>query len=295
MTKLARRQVLTSLAATPFAGLALAAVLADPNLARAAAAGLEEVSLITAGGRRVSAALAVPAKTPAAAIVLIHEWWGLNDQIKAVAAEFAREGYVALAVDLYGGNVAGTRDGARALMQALDGAAATDTLTSWIAWLRKRGDTTGKMGTIGWCFGGGWSLAAAIAAPVDATVIYYGRVNHPPASLASLKGPVLGHFATPRPVDRPGDGRRLRKRHGRGPQTPDRPLVRGRPRLRQPLGRALRQGRRAIGLAAHAGIFQGEFVGAGPNAPSPGGAGSRGACGGPGSGLPRRTARQVAP
>ncbi len=196
MTKLARRQVLTSLAAAPFAGLTLAAVLADPNLARAAAAVMEEVSLTTAGGRRVSAALAVPAKTPAAAIVLIHEWWGLNDQIKAVAAEFAREGYVALAVDLYGGQVAGTRDGARALMQAVDGAAATDTLTSWIAWLRKRPDTTGKTGTIGWCFGGGWSLAAAIAAPVDATVIYYGRVNHPPASLTSLKGPVLGHFAT---------------------------------------------------------------------------------------------------
>ncbi len=196
MTKLARRQVLTSLAATPFAGLTLAAVLADPNLARAAAEGLEEVSLTTAGGKRVSGALAVPAKTPAASIVLIHEWWGLNDQIKAVAAEFAREGYVALAIDLYGGNVADTRDGAKALMQAVDGAAATDTLVSWIAWLGKRGDTTGKIGTIGWCFGGGWSLAAAIATPVDATVIYYGRVNHPPASLTSLKGPVLGHFAT---------------------------------------------------------------------------------------------------
>ena len=196
MTKLARRQVLTSLAATPFAGLALAAVLADPNLARAAAEDLEQVSLTTAGGKRVSAALAVSAKTPAASIVLIHEWRGLNDQIKAVAAEFAREGYVALAVDLYGGNVADTRDGARALMQAVDAGEATDTLVSWIAWLRKRGDTTGKMGTVGWCFGGGWSLAAAIAAPVDATVIYYGRVNHAPESLTSLNGPVLGHFAT---------------------------------------------------------------------------------------------------
>ncbi len=196
MTKFARRQVLTSLAAAPFAGLTLAAVLADPNLARAAAVGLEEVSLTTAGGKRVSAALAAPAKTPAAAIVLIHEWWGLNDQIKAVAAEFAREGYVALAIDLHGGQVADTRDGARALTQAVDGTEATDTLVSWIAWLRKRGDTTGKTGTVGWCFGGGWSLSASIAAPVDATVIYYGRVNHAPESLTSLKGPVLGHFAT---------------------------------------------------------------------------------------------------
>jgi carboxymethylenebutenolidase len=196
MTRLARRQVLTGLAATPLAGFSLAALLADPKLVRAAAAELQDVSLTTQGGKRVSAALALPAKTPAAAIVLIHEWWGLNDHIKTVAAEFAREGYVALAIDLYGGQVADTPDGARALTQAIDGAAATDTLVSWIAWLGKRGDTTDRIGTVGWCFGGGWSLSASIAAPVDATVIYYGRVNHPPASLRSLKGPVLGHFAT---------------------------------------------------------------------------------------------------
>ena len=201
MTKLARRQVLTSLAAAPFAGLTLAAVLADPNLARAAAAVMEEVSLTTAGGRRVSAALAVPAKTPAAAIVLIHEWWGLNDQIKAVAAEFAREGYVALAVDLYGGNVAGTRDGARALMQAVDGAAATDTLVSWIAWLRKRGDTSGKMGTIGWCFGGGWSLAAAIATPTGTEPRIgecpQARLNAATQSQKTIGSPPWTKYGTP--------------------------------------------------------------------------------------------------
>lgn len=196
MTQFARRQVLGALAATPLTGLSLAAVLADPNLAKAAAAGLEVVTVTTAGGKGVSGALALPAKTPAASIVLIHEWWGLNDQIKSVAAELAKEGYLALAVDLYGGNMATTSDAARALMQAVDPAEAHDTLTSWDAWLGKRADTTDKMGTIGWCFGGGWSLSASIAAPVDATVIYYGRVNHPPANLKKLKGPVLGHFAT---------------------------------------------------------------------------------------------------
>jgi carboxymethylenebutenolidase len=171
-------------------------VLADPRLARAAAAGLQEVALTTQGGRKVTAALALPAKAPAPAVLLIHEWWGLNDQIKSVAAEFAKEGYVALAADLYGVKAADTRDGARALMQAVKPAEATDTLASWIAWLRARGNTTDKIGTVGWCFGGGWSLSASIAAPVDATVIYYGRVNHKPESLKSLKGPVLGHFAT---------------------------------------------------------------------------------------------------
>ncbi|RDD63033.1 dienelactone hydrolase family protein [Ferruginivarius sediminum] len=192
MTEIPRRQILTGLASLP-----LAAVLADPRLARAAAAELQEVTIETAGGRSVSAALALPRETPAPAVLLIHEWWGLNDQIKAVAAELAaKHGYVALAVDLYGGEVAETPEKARALMGAVDDEAATDALASWIAWLRRHDKTTDKVGTVGWCFGGGWSLNASIAAPVDATVIYYGRVTRPAADLKRLQGPVLGHFAT---------------------------------------------------------------------------------------------------
>lgn len=186
-----RRTLLAGLGALP-----LAAVLADPKLARAQADSLTEVSITTAGGRSVSAFLGMPATTPAPAVLLIHEWWGLNDQIKSVAADFAKQGYVALAVDLYGGKVAGSPDEARAAMQAVDAGAATDTLVSWIGFLRDHGDTTGKVGTVGWCFGGGWSLNASIATPVDATVIYYGRVNRSAADLAGLRSPVLGHFAT---------------------------------------------------------------------------------------------------
>jgi carboxymethylenebutenolidase len=188
---LARRRVLISLA-----GLPLAAVLADPRLAAAAAAGLETVSIATRGGKNVSAALALPDKTPAPAVLLVHEWWGLNDQIKSVAAELAREGYVALAVDLYGGRVAASREDAQSYMKAVDPGQATDALASWIAWLRGHDKVAGKLGTIGWCFGGGWSLNASIAAPVEATVVYYGRVERSAADLANLKGPVLGHFAT---------------------------------------------------------------------------------------------------
>ncbi len=196
MSELARRQLLTGLAISTVAGLPLAAILADPRLAHAAAAGLEDVSITTAGGRSVKAALAVPARTPAPAIVLVHEWWGLNDQIKSVAAELAKEGYFGLAVDLYGGQMADQPEQARSLMQAVDATAATDTLVSWVDWLRQRDGVNGKIGTIGWCFGGGWSLEASIATPVDATVVYYGRVNQPAERLTSLKGPVLGHFAT---------------------------------------------------------------------------------------------------
>ena len=193
MTQLARRHVVTSLASLP-----LAAILADPRLARAAAAGLQEVELTTKGGKAVKAALALPASTPAPTLLLIHEWWGLNDQIKAVAGELAAQGYVALAVDLYDGKVAGpgARDQARSYMQGVVDAEASDTLVSWADWLKGHEKATGKIGTVGWCFGGGWSLNAGIATPVDATVVYYGRVNRTAEDLKSLKGPVLGHFAT---------------------------------------------------------------------------------------------------
>ena len=129
-------------------------------------------------------------------MLLVHEWWGLNDHIKSVAAEFAAQGYVALAIDLYGGEVANTRNRAKSMMNQVDGSVATDTVGAWIDWLRARGDVTGKLGTVGWCFGGGWSLNTSLARPVDATVVYYGRVNKSAADLAALEGPVLGHFAT---------------------------------------------------------------------------------------------------
>lgn len=178
------------------AGLPLAMVLADTALAQAAAAGLRPVTIRTAQGGTAGGVLALPKTTPAPAVVLIHEWWGLNDQIKAVAAEFAANGFVALAVDLFDGQVATTAEQARGLIGAMDVGAATDALASWIRWLKNHAEVNGSVGTVGWCFGGGWSLRAAIAAPVEATVIYYGRVDRPVGELTQLKGPVLGHFAT---------------------------------------------------------------------------------------------------
>jgi len=186
-----RRRFLKGLASLP-----LATVLAYPELARAAADSTQTVMLTTKGGQDVSAALAMPDSDKAPAILLIHEWWGLNDQIRSVAVELARLGYLALAVDLYGGEVADSPDGARALMQKVNPAVATDILVSWIDYLKMNPASTGKVGTVGWCFGGGWSLNASLATPVDATVIYYGNVKKAAADLASLQGPVLGHFAT---------------------------------------------------------------------------------------------------
>lgn len=177
------------------ASLPLATVLALPDLSRAAAGTLDTVSTTLAGGKKVNAALALPDAERAPSVLLIHEWWGLNDQIKSVAAELAGLGYVALAVDLYDGEVADTAEGARSLMQDVDKQEATETLTTWISWLREHDRTNDKVSTIGWCFGGGWSLNASLAAPVDATIIYYGSVEKSADQLQSLQGPVLGHFA----------------------------------------------------------------------------------------------------
>lgn len=192
MTTLPRRSLLIGAACS----LPLAAVLKDPKLARAAADSLEEVTITTAGGRQVTAALALPKADKAPAVLLIHEWWGLNDQIKAVAADLAQQGYVALAVDLYGAPAAETQDEAKALMEQMKPEEATDTLVSWTGWLKESDRTTGKAATIGWCFGGGWSLNTALATPVSACVVYYGRVNKTAEELKPLACPVMGHFAT---------------------------------------------------------------------------------------------------
>lgn len=199
-TPLDRRDLMKGAAAVSLSSLSLGAILADPRLARAAAGDTSMVSLTTTDGRTVSAALALPATTPAPAVLLIHEWWGLNDQIKTMARDLALQGYVALAVDLYGGTVATTPDEARAAVQQMQDDEALDTLTSWSHWLQqhdavaKTDGPTGRLGVLGWCLGGAWALKTSLAVPVDATVIYYGRVTADQDALSALKGPVLGHF-----------------------------------------------------------------------------------------------------
>lgn len=187
-----RRSFLKGMLALP-----LAVVLADPLLAQVAGSRTRSVELALGGGNKVQAHLAMPeGEGPFPSVVLIHEWWGLNDQIKAVATELSNLGFMALAVDLYKGGVADTREDAMALMQAVNEDEANDTLTGWINWLRRHQQSNGKVGTMGWCFGGGWSLNASMETPVDATIIYYGNVTRTPKQLSRLQGPVLGHFGT---------------------------------------------------------------------------------------------------
>jgi carboxymethylenebutenolidase len=130
-------------------------------------------------------------------LIVIHEWWGLNDNIKAMARRLAGEGFVVLAVDLYDGEVAETPNAAQALMAHVTAApqAALDNLKQAYAYL-DRYALAPRVASLGWCLGGTWSLQAALSLPteLDAMVMYYGQVVADEAQLATLKMPVLGLF-----------------------------------------------------------------------------------------------------
>lgn len=135
---------------------------------------------------------------PFPAVVVIHEWWGLNDHIKHWADRLADLGYAALAVDLYEGKNAKTPEAAGAAMKAVDPAKAKATLQAAFAFLGDDARVKAtKRACIGWCFGGAWSLQLAINEPkLDACVIYYGRLVEDEAELAKIQAPVLGVFGS---------------------------------------------------------------------------------------------------
>ena len=162
----------------------------------------EEVTYATVDGSSVTGYLARPDTAGMSAeslpgIIVIHEWWGLNDNIRTMAEKLAAEGYVALAVDLYGGEVAETPEQARSLMSASmeREAALTSNVEQAYEDLAAQAGAE-EVGVIGWCFGGGWSLRTALALPesIDATVIYYGQLVTDPDRLATLDMPILGVF-----------------------------------------------------------------------------------------------------
>lgn len=158
-----------------------------------------DVEYASVDGAAISGYFATPEHrngTEMPGLIVIHEWWGLNENIEAMARRLAGEGYMALAVDMYGNNVAETPDSAKALMQKVmdNPKSGVDNLGQAIDFLKKQGAT--RIGVIGWCFGGGWSLQTALNFPdqIEATVIYYGHLENDPEQLAKLDMPVLGIF-----------------------------------------------------------------------------------------------------
>lgn len=141
--------------------------------------------------------LSVPTESPPTFVMLlIHEWWGLNEQIKAMADQFAGIGAAALAVDLYQSEAAADVPQAQKLMKAalLDKEKLLQHLKDACAYLESAFPKNLKRGVIGWCFGGMWSLQISLHYPMDATILFYGHLVTDASELASLHGPVLAIF-----------------------------------------------------------------------------------------------------
>jgi carboxymethylenebutenolidase len=134
------------------------------------------------------------------AVIMIHEWFGLNEHIKSQADLLANEGYAVLAVDLYRGEVAIDSDRARELASSVrsNSASAIDNLQSAVSYLKSLEIVDdSKVASLGWCFGGDWSLQLALNSsenPLAATIVYYGRPVTDTASLSSISWPILGIF-----------------------------------------------------------------------------------------------------
>jgi carboxymethylenebutenolidase len=149
------------------------------------------------GDDTVHAVLYSPSgKGPFPAMVVIHEWWGLNDWVKEQGQKFADQGYVALAIDLYRGKVATTSDEAHELMNGLPSDRRVRDLRAAFAYLQSQKNVDPKrIGSVGWCAGGGWSLELAENEPrLKAAIINYGDLSTDPATLKPIGATILGNF-----------------------------------------------------------------------------------------------------
>jgi carboxymethylenebutenolidase len=126
-------------------------------------------------------------------VVMIHEWWGLNDNMKVMAQKLASDGYMVLAVDLYNGQTATDPQQAQALTSQVDETLSIGNMQDAVLFLKEKGAV--KIGSLGWCFGGGQSLRLALSSmPLDATAIYYGNLETDQEKLSAITWPVLGVF-----------------------------------------------------------------------------------------------------
>ena len=170
----------------------------------------DSVSYGTVGGEELTGYLAQPARPDSVArvrelpegtalpgLIVVHEWWGLNENVKTMARRLAGEGLQVLAVDLYGGQVANQPQKARSLVQAAmeDSSALMANMRAANQYLRNELQAP-RIGVLGWCFGGSVTMQTAVAMPdrVDAAVIYYGEPVLNPQKINNLDMPVLGLY-----------------------------------------------------------------------------------------------------
>jgi carboxymethylenebutenolidase len=172
---------------------ALAALLAA---ASAFAADGKPVSY-KSGDETVQGVLYAPTgKGPFPALVVVHEYWGLNDWVKEQASRLADQGYVSLAVDLYRGKVATTPEMAHELMRGVPEDRAKRDLHAAVEFLKSQSNVKkDRIGSIGWCMGGGYALDVALQEPdLAAAVINYGHLATDPEALKKINAPILGLF-----------------------------------------------------------------------------------------------------
>lgn len=156
----------------------------------------EAITFPVAGGAAGKGFLIKSATKSDKWLFVIQEWWGLNDYIKREAARYARElpGVNVLAVDLYDGAVATDPTEAAKLMQGVK----TERAEALLRGAATYAGAKARIASIGWCFGGGWSLQTALmnGKQTAGCVMYYGMPETDPKKLAALQTPVLGIFAT---------------------------------------------------------------------------------------------------
>ncbi len=149
------------------------------------------------GKDTVSGFLATPEKPGRyPGLIVVHEWWGLNDWVKEQTVRLASQGFVALAVDLYRGKVAADASEAHELSRGLPEDRAVVDLMAGIVYLTTRNDVEhGRIGAIGWCMGGGYAVQLAMHVPrLGACVVNYGALPTDPNDLQNIGAPFLGNF-----------------------------------------------------------------------------------------------------
>ena len=166
-------------------------------LAASVASAAEQSVTFKSGSETGQGVLVTPeGKGPFPAVIVIQEWWGLNDWVKQQARALAQQGYVALAVDLYRGKSTDKQEEAHQLMMGLSQDSATRDLQGAYTFLQSRADVSkGRIGAIGWCLGGRYTLLLATVEPtLAAAVAYYGAPPTEPAAIAAIRAPVMGNY-----------------------------------------------------------------------------------------------------
>jgi carboxymethylenebutenolidase len=165
--------------------------------ALSAFAGTSKSVSYKSGDDTVQALMYTPeGKGPFPGVLVIHEWWGLNDWVKEQASKLSDLGYVTLAIDLYRGKVATTPDEAHEIMRGVPEDRAARDLHAAFEFLKSQANVKkDRIASIGWCMGGGYSFDVAVQEPtLTADVINYGHLATDPQSLKNINASILGIF-----------------------------------------------------------------------------------------------------